>query len=153
MVFFQCKLILVAANILLTSDNQNQTLEIAYIGIILVILLILFISVLTTKPCLIVWFNYIDALIFLIGIIVNACGMAIYLTGQRIACLVVAPIGCVIAIVCTFLWIFYRHKVAVNFKVATSNTSELIEALSYRQKKDKKIVSKEIIATQQFLLT
>lgn len=70
-----------AANILLTSANQDRTLEIAYIGIILVILLILFIAVLTTKPCLIIWFNYIDALIFLIGIIVNSCGLAIYLTG------------------------------------------------------------------------
>jgi hypothetical protein len=90
--FFQCKLILAAAGVLLASNQQNFNEEVVYISIIIGILVVLILTVLRNKPCLIVWFNYVDALILLISLVVNVNGLAIFLTGQRTICIIVASI-------------------------------------------------------------
>lgn len=137
--FFQCKLILVAAQVLLTSTPQNSTLELIYIAVILAVLIVLAFTVLQTQPCLIKWFNFLDALILLIGLVVNACGLAIYLTGQRIICIVVASVVSALLVGGT-AWLL-KARFFSNSAVGTdiANNEELLMALDYTHKKHRKL--------------
>lgn len=143
--FFQCKFILVAAQVLLTSTPQDTTLEIIYISVIIAILVVLAFTVLKTQPCLIKWFNYLDALLLLISLVVNACGLAIYLTGQRIVCIAVGSTICGILVGGT-AWLlkakFFSSSVATAEVV---NNEELLMALDYTHKKHRKLAKTQLI--------
>lgn len=143
--YFQCKLILVVAQVLLTSTPQNHTLELIYIGVILAVLVVLAFTVLRNQPCLIKWFNYLDALLFLLGLVINAAGLALYLSGERIICIAVGGVLCAVLIGGTawLLKVKFFSKAAETTEVV--NNEELLMVLDYAHKKHRRLAKSQAV--------
>ena len=87
--YFQINFVLSANKVLLSLANDNPTVEQAFICINIASLLFLALVCLRIKPCLIEWFNWIEFLTIVLGLIWNVGGLALYLTKQWAVCVVV----------------------------------------------------------------
>ena len=104
--YFQINFVLSANQVLLSLANDNPTVEQAFISINIVSLFFLALVCLRIKPCLIEWFNWIEFLTIVLGLIWNVGGLVLYLTKQWTACVV----ACAAASLITILIVLYIIK-------------------------------------------
>jgi hypothetical protein len=104
-VYFQVNFVLLAGKVLISLASNLFYVEVLFISINIFALSILAISALRMKPCLIEWFNYIEFLSVVIGIIFNSAGLALYITKQWMICLISASSLIIISILLTVYFI------------------------------------------------
>ena len=89
-IYFQVNFVLSAGKVLLSLVNTSRSFAIFFQSVNIATLSLLCLSVVVMKPCLITWFNVIELLVGLIGLIWNAMGLVLFLTGQRLLCYIIA---------------------------------------------------------------
>jgi len=107
--YFQVQFVLLAVKVLLSGIMTKYFVQIIYNWINIIVLSILAISVLSLKPCFITWFNYIEFLVILIGIIFNLMGFVLYMTQLWLTCVIITGIMIVLSVLFTVLFIRKRY--------------------------------------------
>lgn len=87
--YFQANFILLTCKVLL-SGSSSHTTQIVNGSISIFVLTILGISVWSMKPCFIMWFNWVELAVIMIGLVVNVMGFVLYLTGLWTLCAILA---------------------------------------------------------------
>lgn len=80
--YFQVNFILLACKVLLSGTTVSHNIQIINNSIIISALTFLALSVLFMKPCFILWFNWVELGVILMGLVVNIMGFILFLTGQ-----------------------------------------------------------------------
>lgn len=106
--YFQANFAMLAGKVLLSSST-NTTVQIVFSGINIGALLLLTLSVLWLKPCLIAWFNYVELMVICTGLIVNVMGLILYLTGWWLPSVIGAGCGCLLVILLGIIFIRRRY--------------------------------------------
>ena len=107
--YFQVHFLLVAGKMLLTRINTEFTFQILLISLVITILLLLFLSVIWLKPCLIAWFNLVELWIIGLGLIVNIMGLILYLTKAWEVCVIIVSCLCFVFTLAIFIIIKKRY--------------------------------------------
>ena len=89
-IYFQVNFILSAGKVLLSLVNTSRSFSIFFQIVNISTLAILCFSVVWMKPCLISWFNVVELLVAWIGLVWNAMGLFLLISGQKIFSYIVA---------------------------------------------------------------
>jgi hypothetical protein len=107
--YFQVNFIMLAGKVLLSGSVTSRTVQVIANSINIAVLFILGMSVIHMKPCFVVWFNWVELATIMLGLVVNAVGLVLYLTGYRTICIIVAAALCGLVILATIIYIKKRH--------------------------------------------
>jgi hypothetical protein len=91
--YFQVNFIMLACKVLL-SGSTSTTIQIINCSITIFVLLYLALSVAFLKPCFVLWFNWVELGVILIGVTVNTTGLALLLTKEWTLCVILASSLC-----------------------------------------------------------
>ena len=105
--------ILIANKVLVNGVNRGFTVQIISNLINIAVLSVLGVIVMRLKPCFITWFNYVELLVILIGIVVNVFGLVLYMTDLWLLCVLAAVGSSLIVFIMTMIYIkrnFFQSK-------------------------------------------
>lgn len=98
------------------------------------------------KPCFVLWFNWVELGVVLVGVAINTVGLALLLTHLWTTCVIVASSLCGIIVVVILIVIkrgYFSGKVSAEQLVNDEQYKELELMWNSKQKKDKFLINFE----------